>query len=389
MLSTRSQDGLSFLLPAAAAAIICAFFWGITTSDIILSYVPWLQHIATTGPLTALGAPIGDYAPPYYYLLALLSPAYGLLPAESLVKLASTLSMVLLAFAVRHLLDVLKVTETARWAAYLLLLPSMIFNAAISASCDGFWAAAAVMAIAMAVRHRHGWMLVFCGVALSIKAQAIFAAPALLAVLLARRVAIRFWPLAPLAMAAMYLPAYLLGWPLADLLTIYLRQADMFERLSLNAANLWAIAQLIPALDIPQLATFGYAAAIAASVGLVVILRGTDLEGPTLLAAATLSILLTAGLLPRMHERYFFLADVLAFAFAVVAGTRGAWITAALVQLGSTLAIAAYATGRPELAAAGAVPMIAATWRFGRFIASRRMEAGTAPQNEHSEPAIV
>jgi len=43
-------------------------------------------------------------------------------------------------------------------------------------------------------------------------------------------------PLVYLAIAA---PAWLLGLPLTDILTVYFKQAGTFERLSMNAANMW------------------------------------------------------------------------------------------------------------------------------------------------------
>ena len=81
-----------------------------------------------------------------------------------------------------------------------------------------------------------------------------------------------------------------------------------------------------------------------------------------LVGMAALAALLTAGLLPRMHERYFLLADILIVAFAIARGTRHAFTLAALVQLGSTAAIVGYLGLGMPLVAIGAVCMIAATW---------------------------
>lgn len=368
------------LLPLAAALVLCALYWPILTTDIDLSYVPWLRHIAAVGPASALGTPFGDYTPPYYYLLSLLSLGYGTLPEVSLVKLAGVLATAFLALAVHRLFGALQVSAPIRATAYLLLLPGVMFNAAVFASCDALWAGACVAAVTMAVEHRHRSMLVWCGVAFAIKAQAIFAAPFFLGLLLARRVPFRYWLVMPGAMLALYLPAMILGWPVGDLLTVYFRQAGFFERLSLNAPNIWAAIQLIPGADALWLGRIANAAAVAASLGLVALIARKRLGGPMLLAAGTLSVLLAAGLLPRMHERYFFLADVLAFTFAVACGTRSAWVSAGLVQLGTALGIAAYVTQMPWIAAVGAVPMLLATWRFAKVVR-------TAPARDDSPAA--
>lgn len=378
------------LLPLVAAMAVFAMFWPISTSDIELSYVPWFQHIAQVGPASALSGPFGDYSPPYYYLLAALSPVRGWFADESIVKLASVTGSLMLALAARHLLYCLRVEDSGRWAAYLLLLPGVIFNAAVSASCDGLWAAAGVMAVAAAVQRRHPAMLVWCGIALAIKAQAIFAAPFVIGLLIARRVPLWQWPLVAAAMTAAYLPAIALGWPVADLFMIYFRQADFFDRLSLNAPNIWAIIQLLPLPNQSALATGGYAASLIAALGLIAMIARKSFDGTTLLAAATLSVLLVAGLLPRMHERYFFLADVLVFCWAAALRMRSAWLTAGLVQLGSALGIAAYATATPLLAALGAIPMIAATVRIASFIVAscKAGDAGPIPEMP-AEPLLT
>ena len=77
--------------------------------DIWVCYVPWLEHVARAGPLAALGAPFGDYTPPYYYMLALASPLVGHVPSEHIVKLVSLAGTLLLAGAVLHLARTLRI----------------------------------------------------------------------------------------------------------------------------------------------------------------------------------------------------------------------------------------------------------------------------------------
>ncbi|MEO5773517.1 MAG: hypothetical protein ABIQ32_05295 [Sphingomicrobium sp.] len=367
----KTQPVSHILLPLLTAALIYAAYWQIDTTDISNSYGPWIQHIGERGPLRAFAEPFGDYAPPYYYLLALLSLARGFVSDLSLVKLASVISVLLLALAVWRLLHSLGVAQADRFAAWVPVLPTIAINAAVTASCDGLWAAPCVMALAMAQERRHKAMLLWCGLALAVKVQAIFMAPFVLALLIARRVPVHHWFLAPLAAVAAYLPAWLCGWPAADLATIYLHQAGFSEKMSLNAPNIWAIVQLYGSGNLQMLSRIALAAAVAASLAYIALLARRQLEGPALVAAATLSSLIVVGLLPHMHERYFFLADVLAFALAATLASRRAWIDAALVQAGSALGIYAYIVQEPWLAAAGAVPMFAATWRLAEpFVGS-------------------
>jgi Gpi18-like mannosyltransferase len=366
------------LLSLLAAALLAFSFWPISSTDIDLSYVPWLMHMDDVGPAAALSHPFGDYTPPYYYLLGSLTPLRGFFSDITLVKLASLLATLFLSTAVLRLLLALQVHDALQRAAYLLILPGIIFNAAVSASCDALWAAPAVLAMAAAVQHRHRSMLAWCGVALAVKAQAIFAAPFFLGLLLARRVPVGQWFIMPAALLAMYLPALLLGWPLGDLLTVYFRQAGFFERLSLNAPNIWAMVQPLTGNATDTLALLGKAATVVASAGLAAFVRHRRPEGADLAAFAALSVMLAVGLLPHMHERYFYLADVLVFCWAVKVRTRSAWNTAILTLTGSSLGIAAYIWQMPSLAMAGGAIMIAATVWLATILLARPAEPAPA-----------
>lgn len=350
-----------------------AWFWPLVTPDSTQSYIPWLQHIQATGLVDAFSTPFGDYAPPWYYLLAALSLLSGMLPDATLVKLVGVVGTVLLTIAVHRLLTALDHPQPWRVALFTPLLPGVALNASLLASGDALWAAPCVMALAAAAGRRHIAMLVWAGVALSIKQQAIFAAPFLLGLLLARRVPVRLWPLAPAAMLAMYLPAWAVGWPLSDLLTVYARQASFFAAdLSRNAPTIWALVETLPGIDMNAFKGIALTAGAAAAVWLTARMSKMRLEGQTLVAVALLSPLLVVGLLPQMHERYFFLADVLALVWAAVAGTSRASGDAVLVQLGSTLGILAYMSGVSGLACLGAVAMIVATWRVAGAVLGDR-----------------
>lgn len=65
-----------------------------------------------------------------------------------------------------------------------------------------------------------------------------------------------------------------------------------------------------------------------------------------------------------MHERYFFMADVLTLALTAIRPSE--WRAAACAQLGSCLAMLSYFTDNPVFASAGAIAMLAATVLIGR-----------------------
>jgi hypothetical protein len=124
----------------------------------------------------------------------------------------------------------------------------------------------------------------------------------------------------PLVWVALCLPAALAGRPLLEPLTTYWTQAVFTNNIAVAAPNLYMLCMLRAGLCTSPgltLAAIGLAALGAlALVGLLARQRG-PLDGERLLAAAVLSMTLMAFLLPRMHERHFYAAEVLSIALAL------------------------------------------------------------------------
>lgn len=344
----------------------------LVADDLVHFNIPWYEHAVRMGAVDVFRAPWSNYTPPYLYALAALVPLQALLSPLAVVKLLSALGTLALVGATWRLLRVLAVPDAGRIACCVAALPSVVQNAAALGQCDAMVTAPLLMAVAAAVQRRHRTMLAWCGLALAIKLQAILVAPFVIGLLLARRVPLRQWPAAPLAFVAAFVPAWLIGWPAADLATIYVRQTEHFVELSRNAPNIWAVAQTL-GWDDPALAGLATAAAVGASAALIATMKAgaARLTPPVMLRFALLAPLLAAGLLPRMHERYFFAADILALVLLAVERDRRAAIIAVLVQAGSMLGILAYTSGVAALASVGAAMMIAATILVARSVLPR------------------
>jgi hypothetical protein len=107
-----------------------------------------------------------------------------------------------------------------------------------------------------------------------------------------------------------------------------------------NAPNPWKI---VGALQLVDYRTGLLVGTIAAGLaGLVISVGALRLEpnARTIVLVAALSGALMPYLLPKMHERYFFVADVMTFTLAFVIPRL--WATAALFQVGSLLSYLPY-----------------------------------------------
>ena len=261
-----------------------------------------------------------------------------------------------LALALWQMLRRLGVPDPDRAAALILLLPSVALNGVIGAH-DTLWAAILLLALVAALDRRHDAMLGWAGLAIGLNPQAALIAPLFVALLINRRVPLLRWPIAPLGAAAALLGTGGVGWTIG--LRPLLHEAITGHLLALDAPNIWTIVQTLP-LGYPLL---GLAIAIAIGTIATVIAHfaARPIGDHDMIAAALLCTMLAAGLLPLMHERAFFLADILSLALALVRRDRAHWRIALLIQAGSTLALLGHASGIDALTILGGGMTIAAT----------------------------
>ena len=327
------------LLIGLLIAVVYGFLWPAVTGDTRDAVVPWLQTILTRGPIGAFAEPFSNYAPSYLYLLALVSPLAGLMNEVSVIKTLSVVATGLLVLAVRHLLKVSGCTRNGEVAIWAALLPSVAVNAAGFAQCDAIWSTACVMAVASAISRKPLAMLIWFGVGVAFKAQAVFLAPFIAQRLFSERTPLVLWPVPGLVYVTATLPAALAGWPFFDLLTVYLRQAEWNPEFISNASNLWAAVQYFAPEAGLQWLWLGMLAAAAASVLFAFAFHRVEGTPVNLVALALLSAMILPFLLPKMHERFFFLADVLALAYAALRRDRLSWLVFVLVETASVAAL--------------------------------------------------
>jgi Gpi18-like mannosyltransferase len=349
----RKGEALRLALIAALSLVTYAMVWPAATGDMRHFVVPWLDTILERGGVHAFSAPFSNYTPPYLYLLALVSPLTSILPKISVIKLLSVGGTICLVMAVRRLLRIAGNDRPSEAAAWLFLVPSIAINAAGWGQCDAFWSAACVMAVAAAIGGRLVPMLLWFGVAIAFKAQALFLAPFIAQQLIVRRASVWFWPIPVFVYAAAMVPAALAGWPLMDLFTVYLRQAAWNPDFIGNAANPWSVVQIAAASGAASWTWVGDLAAPAAAGVYVLAYRRTEGNPHVTITLALLSAVLVPFLLPKMHERFFFLADVLAFVLMAARRDRRSLLLFLLVEGSSVAAIAGLMLNVPLAPAIG------------------------------------
>jgi Gpi18-like mannosyltransferase len=198
-----------------------------------------------------------------------------------------------------------------------------------------------VLAIVAALENRLGWVAFWCGVGFAFKAQAIFLAPFACWFFLTRRTPWWCWLLPPAIYAIAMIPAWLMGWPAWDLLTVYIRQAqwqpELGDTFVSNGASWWTIyGYFFPAVA-RRTFWIGYVTTGAAVIVYVAALSRRHLTPNLMVAAAALSAAAVPFLLPGMHERFFILADIATYCLAIADPNRRTIAAAVLMQLASSV----------------------------------------------------
>jgi Gpi18-like mannosyltransferase len=118
-------------------------------------------------------------------------------------------------------------------------------------------------------------------------------------------------------------------------MTIYWKQAHFFNHLSLNAPNLY---QFIPDIYYTQGSLAGIVITVIASLAFALLPRWkrVTLTPRFLVLSATLSVAMVPFLLPKMHDRYFFGADLLSVVLVIF--NPRLWFIPMLFQCSSMLA---------------------------------------------------
>ena len=328
---------LLLLLAFAARAYVFDY----ETLDYQNFLTKWVAFFRENGHFRALSRSVGNYNIPYLYFLALFS----LIPIRDLylIKLLSTLFDVLLAWGAMKLLGRFTKKNALLIACFftVICLPTVFLNSAVWAQCDSSYAALLMIALYLALDERPVPSMICAALAFGFKLQAVFVLPVFVVLSMAGKFRWQHFLIFPASYVLLVLPAVLLGRPFWETITLYFSQTGSIgDALNYNSSSIFAILWKLPASE--RVSKIAVAAAFCYMLLVLVVcfFRRRDLSDRAILAAAVLLAVGIPFLLPHMHDRYFFCADILTVVLAFAA-----WPCAAaplLCQFASLLGYHAY-----------------------------------------------
>lgn len=278
---------------------------------------PWYDFIVANGGFAALRYEFANYTPLYLYMITIAAALFSGVPKFFAIKFISIIFDFICAAFVYKLVRLPYQTGPAPLFACFVMLfaPTVLLNSSFWGQADIIYTTGLVACLYfLAVRRQIAAFIAF-SLAFAFKLQAILLAPFLLILLLKQRISWKSFLIIPAVYLLTILPAWLAGRPLLDLLTIYLGQVDYYQVLSMNAPNLY---QWLPnnLYHIFYPAGLFWTAAIVFLFAATVYKSQVRLTPGVMIQLATFSALIVVYFLPKMHDRYFFAADILSIIYA-------------------------------------------------------------------------
>ena len=278
----------------------------------------WFAFFEENGHFLAFRSDdITNYNPLYLYLMAGLSFLEDSIQLTALkaVSVAFDFAMAFFAYRIARLKD-----EESKWTpvfagAAALFLPTVVLNGAMWGQCDSITTTFLLACVCSLLAGRRTAAFAWFGLALAFKPQAVFLAPFLFWLWMRKEVRLRDFLAVPSVFLLTLVPAWLLGRPAGELLSTYLVELRYTERrLTMQAHNLY---QWVPEDWLPAWPLFLLAAGfVVAGAGFVVRRSRARFTPEVTVFLATFSVLLMPFILPKMHDRYFFAAEVFSLILA-------------------------------------------------------------------------
>lgn len=307
------------------------------SSDYTLFLEPWFEEIKTNGGFKALKDYPGNYTAPYMTIVAFLT----YFPVSSLVsiKIVSIIFDFVLAFVgvllAKELLEKgeARHNENLKDIIYLFIfgllisLPTIVFNSSAWGQCDSIYVTFCVLSLVFLLRKKYAISLFVFGIALAFKLQAIFLLPVFGIYFFARlgrykegeeRFRFLYFFLIPIGVFIMSIPAIMMGMPIRKVFDVYFMQAGYYQgRLTSNFPNIYA---LLPNGINTRIATIVGVVATAVllfALLIFVVKRKKELSAVETIKLSVVVLMICVLFLPMMHERYFYLGEVLCLIYCL------------------------------------------------------------------------
>ena len=318
--ASRRSVTLGLIILALALLTLRITLWRyFVNSDLQNAFLPWQTYLLEHGRWHALQHPFSMYFPAYFDLTAMTSYLDGHINRISQIKLLSFVFDIVTAVVAYYLVRRLTPGSTPRSrrsvaqlvAPFCILAgPTVLVNGAVWGQSDIVYTCFLLLSTFSVIVGSGAFAVLFFGFAFAFKLQAIFLAPFIAAMVLQKRIRWLHLLLLPVGWLAALVPPMLNGAKAWEFLSLTSSQGESFPTLAINVGNPWIIADRIH-LNVHFGTLVGIALTALLMLALTIWGAQPAFRGArNTLAFATLSLLSVAYVMPKMHDRYFFPAEI-------------------------------------------------------------------------------
>jgi len=286
-------------------------------SDLTSYYFEWYDQLKADGGLVGLRNYCGDYNYPYPTVLALL----GYLPLDKNIAIKTFTVMfdvVLATFAglIAEMVYGLGNRDSRKkfvlGYSFTFLSPLVMLNSSYWGQNDAIYVSFILISIYLLLKEKYFWSLFWYGVALAFKIQALFVFPLFVLIyLINKKFSVAYFVSIALGFIVPNLPGMIItGKGIMGCFTIYGQQIDEERMLTLNFPNIyyWFSAAHY---DLYKVLGILFTLFIFVIVCYYLYRNRIMLDGDSIISLGMWCVLTCVYFLPKMHERYGYIAEVL------------------------------------------------------------------------------
>lgn len=343
------------LLALASAIIMRLAMFNYQSGDYVVFWEVWLTRLREGG-FRALGDGTWyDYNPPYMYILWLISLMPKTLEIRLfgytssfllelyLIKFVSIIFDILLAWIVYKFARLFSIGQLPSFliSAGLLMLPTVFMNSSVWAQCESISAFFVLFSIYELLKGNQTKGVVLYSIGFIFKLQAVFLMPVIILFLLKNWISWRriceYLAIFISIFVLPLLPAWIIaGRPISDLLLIYARGVGS-RGFSNNATSIWTFLPFKLESEYytqVNLSAISMAVILVIAVFVTFFINQNKINSIDWLKLSVLIAIMVPLFLPKMHDRYFYIAEIMAYIYAFV--SPGRWLVPILLTLAST-----------------------------------------------------
>ncbi len=325
-----------FIIVIVSILALCIRFLGIEhiSRDMEMCLLQWVDKIVEYGRLESFKHIIGDYYVSYMYILTFIS----LLPFQYMysIKFVSIIFDFIMAFFVAKLTYNVTKNKTKSIVAYciVLFLPTVVYNSSSWGQCDSIYTTFIMISLCLLIEKKYSKSIIFLGIAFAFKLQTVFILPLYILYWISgnkRPFKLRKFLYFFVPYIIMGIPAILMGRGIIDTYGTYFKQAGEFSN-TLTNVNFNFYTLIVPKKNATKTGdnTLIFNNPLLDNIGIIILLLffiilfikefklKKEMKNEQIISIGLWVVLIANFFLPHMHDRYMYVADILAVSYSLI-----------------------------------------------------------------------